>query len=138
MGSVLDTNVISELMKVMPAANLVQWIDSRDPTELFITSITIAEISYGIAVLPTGKRRLQLDQAFKTVISEAFANRILMFDDTAAHIYGELMAHRKQLGRPFSVLDGQIAAIALLHKCSIITRNTNDFLDCGLDVINPF
>lgn len=138
MSSILDTNIISELMKASPNSNLLDWVDSQEPNKLFITSITIAEISYGITVLPAGNRRFQLDQAFKTVLKEGFAERVLVFDEKAALVYGELMAYRKQIGKPLSIQDGQIAAIALLKKYSLVTRDKNDFLHCGLELVNPF
>lgn len=134
----LDTNVISEMMKKSPSANVITWIDEQEVTQLFITTITIAEISYGLNVLPKGSRRRFLEDALNKTIEHAFKHRLLSFDETAAHLYGKMMGHRKELGRPLSVLDGQIAAIALAQKASVATRNIRDFSDCGLDLINPF
>jgi hypothetical protein len=134
----LDTNVISELMKSAPDLKVLTWVDSQPSHLLFISTITIAEISYGLNALPAGKRRNALEKAFNNTIQEAFTHRILFFDEAAAIRYGKVMGHRKKLGRPLSILDGQIAAIALTHDATIATRNTRDFSDCQLEVINPF
>lgn len=134
----LDTNIISELMKKVPSANVINWLDQQDVTQLFITSITIAEISYGLNALPTGERRRYLEDAFNKSIRDTFKHRILFFDETAAHQHGKLMSHRKQLGKPLSILDGQIAAVVSIHGASLATRNVRDFSDCEIDLINPF
>jgi predicted nucleic acid-binding protein len=134
----LDTNVISELMKQLPMPAVLTWINQQQSTELVISTITIAEITYGLQVLPRGKRRTGLELAFEQAINEAFHNHILPFDESAAYFYGKIMGHRKQLGQPMSLLDGQIAAIALSQNASVATRNTNDFQSCGLTLINPF
>ena len=135
---ILDTNIISELMKTSPNQHVIAWLDQQDPMTLFTTSISIAEIIYGLDVLPTGKRRDYLEVAFNQVLIDAFKHRILMFDEHAAHVYGKLMGRRKITGRPLSVLDGQIAAIAKTNQMSLATRNTRDFFDCELNVIDPF
>ncbi len=134
----IDTNIISEMMKTTPSNAVVSWFDRQKTTELFITSITIAEISYGLNILSEGKRRNSLETVFNKAIVNAFKHRILSFDENAAHFYGKIMGQRKELGRPLSVLDGQIAAIARAHGFSIATRNIRDFSDCELTLINPF
>jgi hypothetical protein len=134
----LDTNVISEMMKQSPSAKVMAWIDQQEVMLVYISTITVAELSYGIHALPKGKRRNLIEDAFNKTIGEAFKHRLLSFDDVAAHIYGKIMGRRKALGRPLSILDGQIAAIALAHGAAIATRNTCDFTDCDLDLINPF
>lgn len=135
---VLDTNIISELMKKSAAIKVMTWIDRQEPTQLFVTTITIAEISYGISILPEGNRKHSLEEAFNKAIKNAFKHRILSFDESAAHMYGKVMGHRKKLGRPLSILDGQIAAIASAHGAAVATRNIRDFANCELDLINPF
>ena len=134
----LDTNIISEMMKPNPNVRVIKWLDQQNVTQLFITAITIAEISYGLNVLPKGNRRSTLENAFDRSIKESFMHRILFFDDEAAHFYSKIMGERKKLGRPMSILDGQIAAIARTHGSAIATRNINDFENCGLQLINPF
>ena len=134
----LDTNVISELMKPLPMPSVLTWINQQQNTELVISTITIAEITYGLQALPVGKRRTTLELAFEQAINEAFHNHIMPFDEPAAYIYGKIMGHRKQLGQPMSLFDGQIAAIALSKNAGLATRNINDFQNCGLTLINPF
>ena len=126
------------MMKSFPDNNVMRWIDAQTTTQLFLTAITIAEISYGINALPLGKRRDLLKNSFNIVISEAFEYRVLSFDESAARIYGHIMGNRKSLGKPMSICDGQIAAIAYVHKFSVATRNINDFSDCDISLINPF
>jgi predicted nucleic acid-binding protein len=135
---ILDTNIISELMKTAPSRQVITWIDQQDAMTLFITSITVAEITYGLNALTASKRRDYLEDAFGSLLAEGFKHRVVVFDEPAAHIYGKLMAHRKTLGRPLSILDGQIAAISGAHQMSLATRNTRDFVDCELNIINPF
>lgn len=134
----LDTNIISEMMKPSPNAKVIFWLDQQEIMQLFISTITIAEISYGINVLPLGNKRGILEEAFNKVLKEAFEYRILSFDDIAAHIYGKVMGKKKELGKPMGIADGQIAAIARAHGASLATRNIADFSDCGLNLINPF
>jgi hypothetical protein len=134
----LDTNIISEMMKPIPDPNVIQWIDRQEVTQLFVSTITIAEISYGLNVLPEGNRKALLEKAFNKALLEAFTTRILAFDESAAHCYGKIMGHRKNLGQPLGVPDGQIAAIAFSHGAAIATRNIRDFKNCDLHLINPF
>ncbi|SRR5579883_497940 len=134
----LDTNIISEMMKQSPSTKVIAWIDSQEVTQLFISTISLAEISYGIMALPKGNRQRWLQDAFDHVIKDAFKHRVLVFDEAAAHQYGHLMGNRKQLGRPLSILDGQIAAIAITQEAALATRNIRDFVNCDLELINPF
>ena len=135
---ILDTNVVSEMMKPQPSLRVLSWIDQNDTNDLYITTITIAEISYGLQALQDGVRRNTLEDAFNRVINEAFEYRVLSFDQSAAHFYGEFMAQRKKIGKPLSILDGQISAIARSQRMLVATRNIRDFSDCGLDLIDPF
>lgn len=135
---ILDTNIISELMKQIPDTSVIDWVDQQEVTQLFITSITIAEISYGLNVLPSGKRRNYLEHAFDNAILSAFKHRILSFDELAAHNFGKIMGQRKEMGRPLNIADGQIIAIAYTQNAVIATRNIGDFSHCGLDLIDPF
>jgi predicted nucleic acid-binding protein len=133
----LDTNIISEMMKPVPNVIVMSWIGRQDILQMFISTITIAEISYGLNVLPQGIRN-GLEEAFNKAIAEAFTGRLLVFDESAAHHYGKIMSYRKELGKPLGVPDGQIAAIARAHGAAMATRNLRDFMDCGLQLINPF
>jgi predicted nucleic acid-binding protein len=105
---------------------------------LFLTTITMAEIYYGLRIMPQGRRRLQLEQGFERLLAEAFAGRVLTFEEAAARHYGEVMGRRREIGRPLSVPDGQIAAIARVNGYVVATRNVRDFVDCGVEVVNPF
>ena len=134
----LDTNIISEIMKTHPSEKVMTWACHQAPSQLFISTITIAEISYGLSVLPEGHRRNNLEKAFNQTISEGFDHRILSFNEKSAYLYSKLMSHRKQIGKPMSILDGQIAAIASDNALVLVTRNTRDFSDCGLTVFDPF
>ncbi|PZN86788.1 MAG: VapC toxin family PIN domain ribonuclease [Candidatus Methylumidiphilus alinenensis] len=135
---VIDTNVISEVMKTSPSLAVLEWLNQQNSNSLFVSTITLGEIEYGLRILPTGKRRHELKERFEQFIFQAFRQRILVFDEAAARSYGEVMGHRKDLGRPMSVPDGQIAAIARSKGFAIATRNTSDFEECGFDLFNPF
>lgn len=138
MGILLDTNVVSEVMRQNPSSNVISWLNSCDNTDLFISSITIAEICYGLRILPEGRRRQSLKLRFEHFISQGFANNIINFDESAARAYAEIMGARKEQGRPMSLPDGQIAAIAQTNFLSLATRNITDFEGCGIELINPF
>lgn len=135
---ILDTNILSELMKSTPEPNVESWLEQQLVTQLFITTISIAEISYGIGILPKGKRRDALEKGFQHAINQAFKHRMLSFDEASASAYGVLMSKRKKMGKPLGILDGQIAAIALAHSAILATRDIRDFTDCNLELINPF
>jgi toxin FitB len=134
----LDTNIVSEVMKTQPAEMVVAWLNGQDSEMLYVSAITIGEIAYGLRVLPDGRRRSGLKERFERFIALAFDQRVLAYDESAARVYGELMGERKELGQPMSSSDGQIAAIARLHHLAIATRNVPDFETCGIDVVNPF
>lgn len=134
----LDTNVVSEVMKTRPTDVVVAWLNGQDSAKLYVSAITIGEIVYGLRILPDGKRRSGLRERFERFVSVAFDQRVLSYDEPAARIYGELIADRKELGLPMSVPDGQIAAIARLNHLAVATRNVVDFDNCGIEVINPF
>lgn len=135
---IVDTNVVSEVMRPQPSPAVLEWLNTQDSNLLFITTITLAEIGYGLRVLPDGLRRKQLQARFERFIAQAFEERVLDFTAPAAHAYAEIMAHRKEIGRTMSLPDGQIAGIALAHRFGVATRNTKDFEDCGIELINPF
>jgi predicted nucleic acid-binding protein len=135
---ILDTNVVSEVMKPQPNPSLIDWLNRQETASLHLTTITLAEIGYGLHVMPDGNRRRSLEGRFDKFMAEAFDQRILAFDVVSARLYGELMGHRKLLGRPMSILDGQIASIARAKRFAVATRNVEDFEECGVSLINPF
>jgi predicted nucleic acid-binding protein len=134
----LDTNVISEVMKVAPSDTVLDWLNDQKSNGLYISTITIGEIEYGLRILPASKRRQELREKFERFIALAFSQRVFAYDEAAARTYGEIMGYRKETGRPMSVPDGQIAAIARTKGCAVATRNTRDFHGCGVDLIDPF
>ena len=135
---VLDTNVVSELMKASPDPSVLAWIDGLPGTTVFVSAITRAEILYGIALVPDGKRRHRLEQAAHTAFETYFRGRILPFDSEAADAFAPLAASRRQAGQPISLPDAQIAAIARSRGAELATRNVPDFKGCGVTVINPW
>jgi predicted nucleic acid-binding protein len=136
--TILDTNVLSELMKPKPSPEVVSWTESTLSTELFITSITQSEILYGIALLPDGRRKNDLQLAAKLMFEEDFNRRILPFDQLAAELYAMIASSRQKSGKPISQFDAQIAAIAKSRGAAISTRNEIDFSNCGVTVVNPW
>jgi predicted nucleic acid-binding protein len=134
----VDTNVVSELMKIAPLANVVNWLNIQKFSDRYVLTITLGEIVYGLHILPDAKRRLQLIERFERFDALAFAQHVLSYDEAAAHAYGEVMSHRKAVGHPMSVPDGQIAAIARSRGFRVATRNSKDFEDCGIDLIDPY
>lgn len=134
---VLDTNVISEAMKPEPAAMVRRWLDDQADGTLYITTITQAEIQFGIARLPAGKNQNRLATAY-AAIERIFSRRILSFDSDAARYYGTLAAAAQAAGRGFPTPDGYIAAIAASHGFAVATRDTGPFLAGGVEVLNPW
>ena len=134
---ILDTNVVSELMRPATDARVLRWVRESGDAELATTSITVAEIEYGLARLPDGARADAL-RAAAAALWESFPAAILPFDAAAARHYGALMAARERAGRPTSAFDAQIAAIAKAHKAKVATRNGADFQGMGLRLIDPW
>jgi len=135
---ILDTNVLSELMRPKPSVRIVTWVAKQPATELFTTSITEAEIFYGIQLLTKGKRREGLLAAAEAMFAEDLAGRIFGFESDAARVFSTIAAHRRALGRPISHADAQIAAISQVRGAKLATRNVADFEDCGLDIVDPW
>jgi predicted nucleic acid-binding protein len=134
---VLDTNVVSELMRQTPAAPVQVWFAGVDRSALATTTLTLAEIHQGIRRMPPGRRRSELERAAQTLLA-GFPRQVLPFDVLAAEHYADVMTSRDSAGRPTGVLDAQIAAICLATGSSLATRNTKDFTDLGLDLIDPW
>jgi predicted nucleic acid-binding protein len=134
----LDTNVVSELMKSAPAEAVVGWTAAQPASSLYTTSITQAEVFHGILLLPSGKRRSAIEAAAQAMFSEEFEGRILAFGSEAALPYARIAADRRRAGRPISGFDAQIAAIARTVGAVIATRNVADFAECGVEVVNPW
>ncbi|MGC2414601.1 MAG: type II toxin-antitoxin system VapC family toxin [Stellaceae bacterium] len=135
---VLDTNVVSELMRPQPHETVVAWVAQQSPHDLFTASITKGEILYGIAIMPDGRRKSGLAAGAERMFREYFAGRILAFDAIAAVYYAAILSKRRLDGNPVGPLDAQIAAIAVAVGASVATRNVDDFTGCGLAIINPW
>lgn len=135
---VLDTNVLSELMRPRPSAQVVAWVALQPAGELFTTSITEAEIFYGIELLAKGKRRDSLLAAAEGMFTEDFAGRILGFESEAARHFAVIAARRRALGKPIRQANAQIAATTQAHGARLATGNGPDFADCGIVVIDPW
>jgi toxin FitB len=135
---VLDTNVLSELLVREPAERVVAWVEQQPVESLFVTTVTQAEMLFGLALLPAGRRRDRLRHALDGMFAEDFADRLLPFDDVAAQAFADIAAARRRSGRPISQFDAQIAAICRSRGADLATRNTDDFVDCGIRVIDPW
>src|SRR5262249_37412132 len=128
---ILDTNVLSELMRSNPSSSVLAWVAKQPASELSTTSITEAEIFYGIELLAKGKRREQLLAAANAMFTEDLAGRVHGFDSDAARAFSKIAARRRGLGKPISHADAQIASIAQVRTAKLATRNVEDFQNCG-------
>lgn len=135
---VLDTNVVSELMRAQPHRGVLAWADRQAEHTLFTTTITLAEIRFGIAALPTGRRRTALQAAFEDSVRPVFGNRVLDFDEAASRAYAELRAGARARGDAIGDVDAMIAAITRAHRFVVATRDVEPFRAAGVDVVNPF
>lgn len=135
----LDTNILSELMRPKPDAGVVQWLDTLPDDEIWISAVTVGEIRLGLALLPKGRRKQILTKLAEEMFDEEFSEKCLPFDYQAAGEYAKIVASRSCQGRPVAVEDAQIAAIALTADLALATRNTKDFLGIeGLKLVNPW
>jgi len=135
---VLDTNVISELWKIGPNPNLLAWIDAQAIETLYLSTITVAELRYGLATMPEGKRRMIYQERLAKEVLPAFAGRVLPFDLDASKAYADLMAQAKAAGKAIGKADGYIAATAAARGLIVASRDTSPFEAAGLNTINPW
>ena len=135
---VIDTNVVSELMRPAPAPAVMAWFSRQDSADLHLTAVSEAELCAGAAILPSGRRRDRLAAEVDAVVREDFAGRVLPFDSAAARAYAVIAASRRSAGRPILEADCQIAAIARARDAAVATRNGADFEHCGIAVIDPW
>lgn len=135
---ILDTNVLSELMRPRPDLGVLAWVDQAASIDLYTTSVTQAEIMAGLALLPAGRRRDGLAAGATTLFDQLFRGRILSFDSRAAPEYAEIVASRIRAGRSHAPLDCQIAAITKASGATLATRNTRDFDEYGFEIVNPW
>ena len=134
----LDTNIVSELMRLSPNPGVESWIADRPADNLYFSAVGEAELLYGLAVMSAGRRRDKFTSEIDAMLREDFEGRILSFDSAAARSYADIAAARRFAGRPVAPADCQIAAIAHSRGLAVVTRNVRDFEDMGIDVINPW
>jgi predicted nucleic acid-binding protein len=135
---ILDTNVLSGLMRTVPEAPVVAWLDRQPVESVWITSITLFEARLGLALLPSGRRRRTLEAAFARLLQEDLENRVLDFDSAAAAEAASLAAARQKTGRPVDLRDTQIAGIALARRATLATRNVRHFGDLKISIVDPW
>ena len=135
---ILDTNVLSALMRRIPDKEVIAWLDKQPRTSIWTTSVTILEVRFGLQTMPVGKRRAALMRAFETLLADKIGRRIAPFDTAAAQQAGDLMAVRYKQGRPGELRDTMIAGIVLACHATLATRNTSHFEDLSVPVINPW
>lgn len=135
---VLDTNVVSELMRPVPEPAVRAWVAVRRAGDMYFSAVSEAELRYGVAILPAGRRRKTLAEAVDGLVREDFAGRVLPFDSVAAQAYAEIAATRRRAGRPVCQADCQIAAVAQARGFAVATRNVRDFAGMGIEVVNPW
>lgn len=138
MGTLLDTNVLSELLRAAPDRAVLAWVAGQPATSLFVSAVTQAEMLLGARLLPAGRRRGALEAALAAMFEEDFAQRILPFGSESVPAYVDVVVARRTAGRPISQFDAQIAAIALQHRLRLATRNLADFEACGVSLIDPW
>lgn len=134
----IDTNVVYELMRPVPAAAVLDWFAGRETADLFLSAVSEAELRAGAAYLPAGRRRDELVTAIDAMVVEDFGGRILPFDSAAAKNYAVIAAARRAAGQPIAEADCQIAAIARTRGAAVATRNVADFLGCEIEIIDPW
>jgi predicted nucleic acid-binding protein len=135
----LDTNVLSDWMRPQPDSAVLTWVGQQSPDRLYTSAITVAEIEAGLALMPTAQRQRALQAAAWAMFEQDFADRLWAFDVSAAHVYAVVKAQRSRAGRPIGHADAQIAALALLHRARLVTRNVADFTGIdGLGVLNTW
>ncbi len=135
---VLDTNVVSEFIKPRPDPGVMSWLLSMPRDALFLPSVVIAEVYFGVERLPAGKKRDALMDFADAFIAAGGTERILPFTEAEARAYARIGAHRQSIGRPITTVDAQIAATAAVRNLAVVTRNVRHFENCGVDIVNPW
>lgn len=135
--TILDTNVLSALMRQTPDSHVITWLDGQPRTSIWTTSVTVLEVRFGLQIMPVGRRRSALILAFEAILGK-INHRVVPFDVAAAEQAGDLMASRHKKGRPVELRDTMVAGIVLAHHATLATRNTSHFADLSLPLINPW
>jgi toxin FitB len=136
--TILDTNVISELMKPAPSTAVIQWFEAQRRPRLFTSAPSMAEVFLGVQLLPRGKRREGVESAARLMFEVKFEGKVLPFDSTSAALYAEIVVRHRKAGRPISFWDAQIASIARSHGAALATRDVRDFEGSGIEIVNPW
>jgi hypothetical protein len=134
----LDTNVVSDSLRDVRDPAVQRWFNVQRQADLFLAAPVLAELRYGVERLPAGRRRKRLDEAIRDIETNVFAARVLPFDHDCANAYGKILVRRERRGRPIGIMDGLIAAVAVVHGATLATRDTSDFDHLGIDLVNPF
>lgn len=135
---VLDTNVLSEILRPEPDARVQAWLEAQPRPSLFTTTVTRGELFYGVRLLPDGQRKVSLVNAVQAIFDQDLAGQVLSFDNASADAYARIAAARKIAGKPISQFDAMIAAITRSRGASLATRNIRDFTNCGIDLVDPW
>lgn len=135
---VLDTNVVSEIMRPRPEPAVLAWVDAQTSSELWLTAVGAAELMFGVARLDDGVRKQQLARTVSAMLETDFAGQVLPFDLAAASVYAQLVAQRERMGQSIAMADAQIASVCLAHGAILATRNQKHFDGLGLTIINPW
>ena len=134
----LDTNVVSELMRPRPEQRVASWVAAQPIRELAVTVVSIMEVRFGIAVLPEGLRRTELDRRFRHFLDQGFSGRVLTLDRAAAEACADVRAIRQRMGKPIGTEDAMIAGMARAHSAAVVTRDAGGFAGCGVPVLDPW
>ncbi|HQT90375.1 MAG TPA: type II toxin-antitoxin system VapC family toxin [Acidiphilium sp.] len=134
----LDTNILSEMMRPEPDRKVVDWIVRQPSVELHTAAVCQAEVLAGLAIMPSGRRRTDLEEAARAMFTNEFGGHILPFDTDAASVYADVFAVRRKIGRPCGTVDLMLAAIARVRGARVVTRNVSDFDGLGVAVVNPW
>jgi len=135
---ILDTNVVAELMRPAPERTVLRWFSGQSAEDLHVTSVTMAEILYGIELISSGRRRDVVRAGAEKMFGDVFADRILTFEDRAARAFSQIASSRRRQGKPMSEMDAEIAAIVRVHGATLATRNPYVFEGCGVRLVNPW
>ena len=135
---VLDTNVVSELVRPAPSTVVMAWLDAQDSSDLVITALTAAEVRTGVALLPDGHRKQDIGLRMESLLTQTFAHFVLAFDIDSSAFYAQIVAARQRSGQPISTVDAQIASVCRQHEATLATRNISDFTATGIELINPW
>ena len=135
---ILDTNVVTELMRAAAEPKVLRWFSIQAAEDLHVTAVTTAEILYGIELIATGRRREVVRAGAEKMFGDVFADRILTFEDRAARVFSQIASSRRRQGKPMTEFDAQVAAIARVHGATLATRNPYVFEGCGVRLVNPW